>query len=100
MLDEPFAGIDARSQRELCSLIRELADLGNTVVLATDHVELLDDVRADVALLADGRIAAWGSPHVVLADGMRDALAWPARPATLVGGAALAGSAEVPGPAS
>lgn len=55
LMDEPTAGLDARSEQYLLESIRELRDQGATIIAASHHPAVLD--AADRCLtLADGRL--------------------------------------------
>ncbi len=63
VLDEPTNGLDIPTIRSLRELLRKLRDAGTCVVFSS-HV--LDEVRAlcdRVAVIAEGRIVAQGSPE-------------------------------------
>ena len=66
-LDEPTAGLDARSQRGLHEVIRALRAEGRTVLLTTHHTEEAHALCDEVALLDAGRIAASGPPQQLIA---------------------------------
>jgi ABC-2 type transport system ATP-binding protein len=61
-LDEPTAGLDPRSRREMWQLIRELAAGGVTIFLTTQTLDEADELAGRIALLDHGRIVAEGSP--------------------------------------
>ncbi|MCX4715227.1 ATP-binding cassette domain-containing protein [Streptomyces virginiae] len=61
-LDEPTTGLDPRSRQDLWELVRELRADGTTVLLTTQYLEEADRLADRVAVLADGRIAAEGTP--------------------------------------
>ncbi|MFF4426985.1 ATP-binding cassette domain-containing protein [Streptomyces sp. NPDC001549] len=61
-LDEPTSGLDPRSRQDLWELVRELRADGTTVLLTTQYLEEADRLADRVAVLADGRIAAEGTP--------------------------------------
>ncbi|MFE2170403.1 ATP-binding cassette domain-containing protein [Streptomyces sp. NPDC059447] len=61
-LDEPTTGLDPRSRQDLWDLVRELRTDGTTVLLTTQYLEEADRLADRVAVLADGRIAAEGTP--------------------------------------
>ncbi|MEU9255685.1 ATP-binding cassette domain-containing protein [Streptomyces sp. NPDC048270] len=61
-LDEPTTGLDPRSRQDLWDLVRELRADGTTVLLTTQYLEEADRLADRVAVLADGRIAAEGTP--------------------------------------
>ncbi|MGP3686833.1 ATP-binding cassette domain-containing protein [Streptomyces sp. IBSNAI002] len=61
-LDEPTTGLDPRSRQDLWDLVRELRADGTTVLLTTQYLEEADRLADRVAVLAEGRIAAEGTP--------------------------------------
>ena len=61
-LDEPTAGLDAQSRRDLYRLIREWRDEGRTVLFTTHHTEEAHALCDQVAVLRDGRLVAYGPP--------------------------------------
>ncbi|MGR4884569.1 ATP-binding cassette domain-containing protein [Streptomyces sp. LARHCF249] len=61
-LDEPTTGLDPRGRQDLWELIRELRADGATVLLTTQYLEEADRLADRVAVLAEGRIAAEGTP--------------------------------------
>ncbi|MFC5064760.1 ATP-binding cassette domain-containing protein [Actinomycetospora atypica] len=61
-LDEPSAGLDPRSRRDLWQDVRDLVDGGVTVLLTTQYLEEADELADDVAVLDHGRLVARGSP--------------------------------------
>ncbi|MFC4449680.1 ABC transporter ATP-binding protein [Halorussus aquaticus] len=67
-LDEPTTGIDPAGRRSLWALIEELADRGTTVFLTTHYMEEAERLADRVALLADGEVAASGSPSALVAE--------------------------------
>ncbi|WP_328927006.1 ATP-binding cassette domain-containing protein [Streptomyces sp. NBC_00190] len=66
-LDEPTTGLDPRSRHDLWDLVRELRADGTTVLLTTQYLEEADRLADHVAVLADGRIAAEGTPSALKA---------------------------------
>lgn len=65
LLDEPFAGVDKRSEATITRLLRELADNGTAVFVSTHDLHSLP-VLADEALLLMRRVLMHGSPTEVL----------------------------------
>ena len=51
LLDEPFAGVDSRSEATMVRLLRDLAAEGNTVLVSTHDLRGLADLADDAALL-------------------------------------------------
>ncbi len=69
LLDEPTRGLDYIAKRELVRILRELADSGHAVVLATHDVELVAEVASRVLILADGEVVADGpAPDIVVSS--------------------------------
>lgn len=68
-LDEPTSGLDPLLSEEFVELLGELhEELGFTVVMVTHDLDTLRDLCTRVAVLADQRLAAWGSLEEVLAS--------------------------------
>tara|TARA_A100001037_G_scaffold306564_1_gene352769 strand:- start:39792 stop:40613 length:822 start_codon:yes stop_codon:yes gene_type:complete len=67
LMDEPFAGVDARTERAIVTLLKEISSSGNTV-LAVHHD--LNTVREyfDHVILLNLRIIDSGSPDSVLTE--------------------------------
>ena len=60
LLDEPTRGLDYTAKHRLVEILRDLADEGHAVVLATHDVELVAEVASRVLVIADGEIVADG----------------------------------------
>lgn len=67
LLDEPTRGLDPERKADLGRLLRELAADGHAVVVATHDVEFAAAWADQIALLAEGRVIAEGTPAEVLA---------------------------------
>lgn len=65
LLDEPFAGVDKRSEATITRLLRELAADGVTVLVSTHDLQALPQL-ADEALLLMRRVLMHGDPSEVL----------------------------------
>jgi len=62
-LDEPTAGLDPASAKEVRTLIKDLSRAGTTVFLTTHYMEEADELSDRVAFLAHGRIVALDTPQ-------------------------------------
>lgn len=51
LLDEPFAGVDERSQRTITAVLRQMAGHGVTIVISTHDLQTLPDLADDAVLL-------------------------------------------------
>ncbi|MEM8931139.1 MAG: ATP-binding cassette domain-containing protein [Acidobacteriota bacterium] len=68
LLDEPTRGLDAPAKRRLAAWLRQLADGGLAVLLATHDVELVAACADRAAVLGEGRLVAEGPVADVLTD--------------------------------
>jgi energy-coupling factor transport system ATP-binding protein len=66
LLDEPTRGLDYPSKDRLIEVLRELAEDGHAIVLATHDVELSARVADRAVVLADGQIIADGPARQVV----------------------------------
>jgi energy-coupling factor transport system ATP-binding protein len=60
LLDEPTRGLDYTAKHRLVEILRDLADDGHGVLLATHDVELVAEVANRVLVIADGELVADG----------------------------------------
>jgi fluoroquinolone transport system ATP-binding protein len=60
--DEPTAGLDPVNAHNVKAIIRALRDQGKTIVLTTHNMHDVDELCDRVSFLAEGRVAAIGSP--------------------------------------
>lgn len=65
LLDEPFTGLDAPSQRAILDIIDQLRSTGVTVLVATHDLQLAVE-RFDRVLLLNRDVIAFGDPREVL----------------------------------
>jgi polar amino acid transport system ATP-binding protein len=68
LLDEITSALDPELVGEVLRVIRELAEGGMTMVLATHEMGFARDVASRVAFLHEGRVLEYGPPEQVLAD--------------------------------
>ncbi len=67
-LDEPTTGFDPAARRHAWQMIRNLRDLGKTVLLTTHYLDEAEELADRVAIIADGVIVAQGSPGELVAS--------------------------------
>jgi ABC-2 type transport system ATP-binding protein len=60
-LDEPTAGLDPASRRDLWALIGELVATGTTVLLTTQYLEEADRLADRIAVIDHGRLVSEGT---------------------------------------
>jgi len=61
-LDEPTTGFDPVSRRAAWQVVRDLRDLGKTVLLTTHYLDEAEHLADRVGVMASGRLVAVGSP--------------------------------------
>jgi ABC-2 type transport system ATP-binding protein len=66
-LDEPTAGLDPQSRRELHESIRRMRDEKRTVLLTTHYIEEAHQLCDRVAIIDHGKLVATGSPEELIA---------------------------------
>jgi ABC-2 type transport system ATP-binding protein len=66
-LDEPTIGVDPVGARELRATIAGLTDAGKTVLLTTHYMFEADALCDRIAIIAQGRIVAEGTPQALKA---------------------------------
>ncbi|MBW3614094.1 MAG: ABC transporter ATP-binding protein [Actinobacteria bacterium] len=65
ILDEPLEGLDPRQRLVMINLLRQLADDGRTVVVASHVLEEVERFGSRVLVIAQGRLAAEGDFHAI-----------------------------------
>ncbi len=63
LLDEPTAGLDPESSRNVLELIRELAGRGRTIVLCTHLLHEAEGIADQLVLMNNGHAQAAGAPQ-------------------------------------
>ena len=61
-LDEPTAGLDAQSRRQLHETILKMRTDGHTILLTTHYIEEAEELCDEIAILHRGSIVAYGTP--------------------------------------
>lgn len=57
ILDEPTAGVDIEIRRSMWDFLRELNDLGTTIILTTHYLEEAENLCRHIAIINRGRVA-------------------------------------------
>lgn len=68
LLDEPTKGLDLASRRIIAHALRDHAQVGGTVVMATHDLDFAEQVADDIAMMFDGEIACMEPPADFFAD--------------------------------
>ncbi len=68
LLDEPTKGLDLASRRVIARALRDHAQAGGTVIMATHDLDFAEQVSDDVAMMFDGEIACMELPADFFAD--------------------------------
>ncbi|WP_229054465.1 ABC transporter ATP-binding protein [Aeromicrobium sp. Leaf350] len=68
VLDEPTRGLDYAGKAELAAILRDLADQGHGIVVASHDVEFVAEVADTVVVMAEGEIVSRGPAAEVLAE--------------------------------
>jgi ABC-2 type transport system ATP-binding protein len=67
VLDEPTTGFDPEARRAMWRLVREKADAGVAVLLATHHMDEAEALADRIVVIADGTTIADGPPAAIKA---------------------------------
>jgi ABC-2 type transport system ATP-binding protein len=67
-LDEPTIGLDPIGARELRQTIASLRDAGKTILLTTHYMFEADELCQRIAVIANGRIVAAGTPSALKSE--------------------------------
>lgn len=68
LLDEPTKGLDLASRRIIARALRDHAQVGGTVVMATHDLDFAEQVADDISMMFDGEIACMEPPTDFFAD--------------------------------
>ena len=68
MLDEPTKGLDQASRRIIARVLRDHAQAGGAVIMATHDLDFAEQVADDIAMMFDGEIACMEPPADFFAD--------------------------------
>lgn len=69
LLDEPTAGLDPKTSRDLVGLLNEYHESGKTIITATHDLHILEEIADIVYVFShDKKIVRSGPPDVILKD--------------------------------
>ncbi len=68
LLDEPTKGLDLDSRRTIARALRDHAQSGGTVIMATHDLDFAEQVADEIAMMFDGEIACMEPPTDFFAD--------------------------------
>ncbi len=63
ILDEPMTSLDPISQQEVRNLIKQLKDLGKTILISTHNIDEAEKLCGQVLILDKGKILCQGNPR-------------------------------------
>jgi ABC-2 type transport system ATP-binding protein len=66
LLDEPTAGVDPQSRKNLFEVIQRIASAGTTIIYTTHYIEEAERLCDRIAILDEGRFAAVGTQKELL----------------------------------
>jgi energy-coupling factor transport system ATP-binding protein len=70
LLDEPTKGLDPTWRRRVALLVRELADRGTTVIMATHDLGFARQTSDSVSMLFDGSVSCTQAPGEFFRDNL------------------------------
>ena len=73
LMDEPFQGVDAKTERAIVSVLREIRELGGTVVAVHHTLQTVNEYFDWVTLLNVKRIASGPVGEVFTEENVREA---------------------------
>ncbi len=65
-LDEPSTGLDPQARHDLWDIIKQVKELGNTIILTTHYMEEAQYLCDEVAIMDCGKLIALGSPEALI----------------------------------
>ena len=68
LLDEPTAGMDALSRRQMWALLRQINDRDLTIVLTTHYMEEAENLCERIALINKGKLDTIDTPQNLIED--------------------------------
>ncbi|MGO3885481.1 MAG: amino acid ABC transporter ATP-binding protein [Mycetocola sp.] len=68
LFDEPTSALDPEVGVEVLTVMRELADIGMTMIVVTHEMQFARDVSDHLVVMADGHIIEEGDPAAIMAN--------------------------------
>ena len=68
ILDEPTAGLDITSARNVRNMVSELGSRGGTVIYSTHHLSEAEKICNRIIMIHNGNIVADGTPEKLIAE--------------------------------
>ncbi|NEE02214.1 ABC transporter ATP-binding protein [Phytoactinopolyspora halotolerans] len=68
MLDEPMAGVNPALTQSLLEHVKDLRNLGMTVLFVEHDMDMVRDISDWVVVMAEGRVVSEGPPDAVMSD--------------------------------
>ena len=69
LLDEPTSALDPELIGEVITVIKELADKGMTMIMATHQISLISSLADEILFIENGSIVEQGAPAALLSPG-------------------------------
>jgi len=66
VLDEPASGLDPRARAEMKTVLRQLRELGKTIIISSHILPELAEMCTDIGIISSGKIVAVGSVDNIL----------------------------------
>ncbi len=71
ILDEPTAGVDVEQRRDLWAYLREMNEVGKTIILTSHYLEEIQALCSDIAVINHGNIIWQGSKDDFMEGGSK-----------------------------
>ena len=68
LLDEPTANLDIATRKEIMSTLKDMADVTDTVMIATHDMQLVSEWAERIIVLYEGRVIADGSRNEIFGN--------------------------------
>ncbi len=68
LFDEPTSALDPEMIQEVLKVIRDVAKSGKTMIIVSHEMNFIYDICDKVVFLADGQVAAEGTPRQVMVE--------------------------------